>query len=187
MKWAGRPCLRAAFETNRAISRAEASLENTLTESGIRENASNTTATLKVMIPKRPFTSVRSTIQMWFGRFARTARGTLEAASGGGGDGHRSLRIRPTVRAESFQPARASVRAIRSFPPKPASSIVLTMALTTSAKRRTGGCRAAFRAPTRKQGREGARRAGGREEPGWSNRLRRHGQDCHLAAAGKSA
>src|SRR5450756_1401935 len=53
--------------------------------------------------------------------------------------GQRSLRIRPTVLADSFQPARASVRAIRSFPPKPASSIVLITALTTSAKRRTGG------------------------------------------------
>src|ERR1035441_5844939 len=56
-----------------------------------------------------------------------------------GATGQRSLRMRPPVLADSFQPARASVRAIRSFPPKPASSIVLTTALATSAKRRTGG------------------------------------------------
>jgi hypothetical protein len=62
-KCAGRPWLCAVLETNRAISRAEASLENTLAESGIRENASKTTATLNVTIPNSPFTSVRSTIQ----------------------------------------------------------------------------------------------------------------------------
>jgi hypothetical protein len=73
------------------------------------------------------------------GAGARTARRTVKAGSGSRGTGQRSLRIRPTVLADSFQPARASVRAIRSFPPNPASSIVLTTALTTSAKRRTGG------------------------------------------------
>jgi hypothetical protein len=62
---------------------------------------------------------------------------SLEKGGGVGRGG--TLRIRPTVRDDSFQPARASVRAIRSFPPNPASSIVLTTALTTSAKRRTGG------------------------------------------------
>ena len=62
-KCAGRPCRRAALETNRAISRAEASFENTSADSGIRENASKATATLKVTKPNRPFTSVRSTIQ----------------------------------------------------------------------------------------------------------------------------
>jgi hypothetical protein len=98
--------LQAFDQRDGALPSDRPSLENTLAESGIRENAA-------LRIP--------------------------EPTAGSRGDGQRPLRIRPIVRAESFQPARASVRAIRSFPPKPASSIVLTTALTTSAKRRTGG------------------------------------------------